>query len=232
MGVDRDEKLKVSERTRLRRFPVRGKFERATINEILDAAPMAHVGFDYRGPAVLPMVFWRTGNYVYFHGSAKNRMFSALSTSPQCCFAVSLIDAFVLARAALHHSVNYRSVVIYGAVEEITEPVPKLEALKGLIGRFYPDRWEHIRPPSRQEFASVRVFRLPIEEASAKIRSGFPNPYAEDFGIPVWAGVVPIEIRLGQPQLDPNSAPDTPAQDLSHLAKLLGASALGREASF
>lgn len=215
------QRLNPTERTRLKRFPARGRFERATINEILDAAVVAHLGFDWHGPAVLPMVFWRTGNHVYFHGSAKNRMFNALSSAPQCCFVASVVDAFVLARAALHHSVNYRSVVIYGRVEEITEPGPKLEALKGLIGRFYPGRWEHIRPPSPAEFASVRVFRLAIEEASAKIRSGFPTPYAEDFGIPVWAGVVPLEIGLGQPQLDPNSAPDTPPPDLGQLAKML-----------
>lgn len=213
--------LKPTERTRLRRFPARGRFERETINEILDAAPLAHLGFDHNGPAVLPMVFWRTGNYVYFHGSAKNRMFDALSRSARCCFVASLIDAFVLARAALHHSVNYRSVVIYGAVEEITEPDSKLEALKGLIGRFYTDRWERIRPPSPSEFASVRVFKLPVEEASAKIRTGFPTPYAEDFGIPVWAGVVPLEVKLGQPILDPNSAPDTPPPALGRLAKML-----------
>ncbi len=222
--MESNRELKASERTRLKRFSARGRFDRATINQILDAAPLAHIGFDYKGPAVLPMVFWRTGNHVYFHGSAKNRMFDALSRTSQCCFVASLIDAFVLARAALHHSVNYRSVVIYGAAEELKERSAKLEGLKGLIGRFYPGRWEQIRPPSRQEFASVRVFRLPIDEASAKIRTGFPNPYAEDFGIPVWAGVVPISISLGPPQLDPNSAPDTPPQDITHLARMLGAS--------
>ncbi|HVB78971.1 MAG TPA: pyridoxamine 5'-phosphate oxidase family protein [Candidatus Binataceae bacterium] len=221
MDSEPTQPLKQTGRTRLKRFPARGRFERATINQILDTAVVAHLGFDYQGPAVLPMVFWRIGDHVYFHGSAKNRMFTALSSAPQCCFVASLVDAFVLARAALHHSVNYRSVVIYGPVQEITEAGPKLEALKGLIGRFYPDRWEHIRPPSPSEFASVRVFRLAIEEASAKIRSGFPTPYAEDFGIPVWAGVVPLEIGLGQPQLDPNSAPDTPPPDLGKLAKML-----------
>jgi hypothetical protein len=137
---------------------------------------------------------------------------------------VSLVDAFVLARGVLHHSVNYRSVVIYGKAHEVKDAERKLGALKALIGRFYPGRWEHIRPPSPQEFASVRVFRLAIEEASAKIRSGFPTPYKEDFGIPIWAGVVPIEIKLGKPQLDSNSAPDTPAVDISHLAEILGAS--------
>ena len=219
----RDE-LKATKRTRLKRFAARGTFDRAAVNRILDAAPLAHIGFDHHGPAVLPMVFWRRENHVYFHGSAKNRMFEALSQAAQCCFVASLIDAFVLARAAIHHSVNYRSVVIYGAAEELKEPEAKLDGLKGLIERFYPGRWAQIRPPSRQEFISVRVFRLPIEEASAKIRTGFPNPYAEDFGIPVWAGIVPLGISLGPPQLDPNSAPETPTPDIGHLATMLGAS--------
>ena len=110
------------------------------------------------------MVFWRTGNHVYFHGSAKNRMFNALANVRQCCFVATRIDAFVLARAALHHSVNYRSVVIYGEAQEVCEPELKLDALKTLIGKFYPGRWERIRAPSPGEFAAVRVFRLPIEE--------------------------------------------------------------------
>src|SRR5687767_7494649 len=200
------EQLGITKRTRLRRFAIRGHFDRATINAILDAAPLAHVAFDHHGPAILPMVFWRKGNYVHFHGSAGNRMFDALRQTPQCCFVATLVDAFVLARAALHHSVNYRSVMIYGAAEEVTEAGEKLDALKSLIERFYPGRWEKIRAPSPAEFLSVRVFRLPIEEASAKIRSGFPTPYAEDFGIPVWAGIAPVKISLAEPQRDPNSA--------------------------
>jgi nitroimidazol reductase NimA-like FMN-containing flavoprotein (pyridoxamine 5'-phosphate oxidase superfamily) len=218
------EQPKPSGRTRVKRFPLRGHYDRVTINQILDAAPLAHIAFDNQGPAILPMVFWRIEDHVYFHGSKRNRMFAALRASKQCCLVASLIDGFVLARAALHHSVNYRSVVIYGEAEEITDDDAKLNAMKGLIGRFYPGRWEQIRPPSPEEFDSLTAFRLPIEEASAKIRTGFPVPYEEDFGIPVWAGVIPVAPKLGQPQLDPHSPPDTPPQDLTHLAKMLGAS--------
>jgi uncharacterized protein len=220
-----DQALEPTERTKLKRFPVRGKFDRATINGILDSTPIGHMAFNHRGPALLPMVFRRTNNHVYFHGSAKNRMFTSLAEIRQCCFVATRIDSFVLARAALHHSVNYRSVVIYGEAEEVSDPVAKLAALKALIGRFYPGRWEHIRAPSPGEFASVRVFRLPIEEASAKIRSGFPTPYAEDFGIPVWAGIVPLELRLGEPMIDPNSRGDEAPQDLTQLARALGITA-------
>ncbi len=228
MSNGTDEELDITQRTRLRRFPIRGHFDRATINAILDAAPLAHIAFDHPGPAILPMVFWRRGNFVHFHGSARNRMFDALRETRQCCFVATLVDAFVLARAALHHSVNYRSVMIYGAAEEVTDAGPKMDALKSLIDRFYPGRWAKIRAPSPAEFLSVRVFRLPIVEASAKIRTGFPTPYAEDFGIPVWAGIVPVKIMLDEPQRDPNSAADLPIQDFTRLSNILQRAADGR----
>lgn len=213
---EQKEKLPVTDLTRLRRFPIRGSFERETIYSILDKAPLAHIGFG-SPPSVLPMVFFRRDDHVYFHGAQKNRMFGELSKGTPCCFVATLLDAFVAARAALHHSVNYRSVVIYGEAEDVDEPGAKLEALKCLIERFYPGRWKEIRPPSPQEFAMVRIFRLPIQQASAKIRTGFPTPYPEDFGMPVWAGVVPVNVTLGEPLLDPNCAADTPPYDFSHL---------------
>lgn len=216
-----NETLEVTDRTRLHRFPARGHFDRATIDSILDQAPLAHIGFDDVTPSVVPMVFWRGDDHVYFHGSASNRMLGALTAGSQCCLVVTLIDAFVAARAALHHSVNYRSVVIYGEAEEVSAPDEKLAALRGLIERFYPGRWAHIRPPSPEEFAMVRVLRLPIKEASAKIRDGFPMPYPEDFGMPVWAGVIPVGVALGAPQIDPNCAPDTQTADFSHLERML-----------
>ena len=219
--MDGDSKLQVTPQTRLRRFPVRGRFDRATIYGILDKAPLAHIAFQGQSPSVLPMVFWRRDDHVYFHGSAKNRMFGALSDARQCCFVATLVDAFVAARAALHHSVNYRSVVIYGEADEVTDGARKLEALKGLIERFYPGRWAHIRPPSDEEFAMARVFRLPIEEASAKIRTGQPTPYPEDFGMPVWAGLIPLKVSLGEPVMDPNCLPGTPQEDFSHLGAML-----------
>ena len=208
-------------RTKLKRFPGRGDFDTRTIYEILDKAVVAHIGFNNQTPAVLPIVFWRTGDHVYFHGSAKNRMMGAMEMEGQCCFVATILDAFVAARAALHHSVNYRSVIIYGEPLDVIDPVEKLDALKNLIGRFYPGRWDHIRPPNEAEFAMVRVMKLPIAEASAKIRAGFPTPYPEDFGIPVWAGVIPVKTGLGEPMIDPNSAPDTPMEDLSRLEALV-----------
>ena len=116
---------------------------------------------------------------------------------------------------------NYRSVIICGEAEDVIDPDEKLEALEGLIGRFYPGRWDHIRPPSPEEFAMARIFRVPIREAPAKIRSGFPTPYPEDFGLPVWAGVIPVRMEIGEPQLDPTSEPGTPQADFSRLAEII-----------
>ena len=215
------DKLEKTNRTKLRRFPLRGKFDKKTIFAILDKAPIAHIAFQFDTPAILPMAFWRDDGHVYFHGSATKRMFGAIATNRQCCFEVTLLDGFVAARAALHHSVNYRSVIIYGAAEEVIDRHDRLDALKGLIERFYPGRWAHIRPPSASELSAVRIFRLPISEASAKIRDGFPTPYQEDFGIPVWAGVIPVEAKLGTPRIDPNCAPGTPQADFSRLQQLV-----------
>ena len=219
--------LEPTARTKLRRFPVRGSFDKATVYAILDKAPIVHIGFNKDGaPAMLPMVFWRRDDHVYFHGAAKNRMFGAVTAAPDICVTATLIDGFVAARAALHHSMNYRSVIIYGQAEEVADPKEKLEALRGIIERFYPERWEKIRQPSEREFNSVSVYRVPIQEASAKTRSGFPAPYPEDFGREVWAGFIPVQMTLGAPLMDPNSDPaTTPGQDMSRLEALVGSSA-------
>ena len=116
---------------------------------------------------------------------------------------------------------NYRCVIIYGEAQAVDDADEKLDALKGLIERFYPGRWQHIRPPSDQEFKMARVFKLPITEASAKIRTGFPTPYPEDYGLPVWAGVIPVTMQLGTPQMDPSCAAGTPQENFSHLESVL-----------
>ena len=217
------DRVEVTERTRVRRFPPRGHYDKATIWGILDKALVGHLAFIKDGlPAMLPMMFFRTEEHVYFHGAAKNRMFGALAEQPEACFTATVIDGFVAARAALHHSMNYRSVIIYGAVEEVVEPVAKMAALQGLIERFYPKRWDKIRRPSESEFNRVGVFRLPIAEASAKVRNAFPAPVPDEMGLPVWAGVVPLETRMGVPLLDAHSDPDLSLQqDFSRIAEVL-----------
>lgn len=223
MAQDDQAVLEVTARTRIRRFPPRGHHDKRTIWGILDKAVVAHIGFTKDDtPAMLPMIFFRKGDHVYFHGAQKNRMFGSFTDHPQVCLTATVIDGFVAARAALHHSMNYRSVIIYGTVEEVADPVEKLDALKGLIERFYPNRWDKIRRPSESEFSRVSVYRLPIQEASAKIRNAFPPPMPEEMDINVWAGVVPIETRIGVPILDPHSNPDTALnQDFSRIAEIL-----------
>lgn len=217
--MDAGENLPVTARTRLKRFPARGRFDRATIHAILDKAPLAHLGFG-APPAVVPMVFWRRDDHVYLHGARGTRLFADLAAGGACCFTATLLDGFVAARAALHHSVNYRSVVIYGRAEAVDGAEEKLAALRGLIERFYPGRWATIRPPSAEELASAGVFRLPIREASAKIRDGFPTPYPKDAGIPAWSGIVPVQTALGAPLLDPSADPATPPADFPGLRRL------------
>lgn len=223
MAPDDQALVDVTPRTKVRRFPPRGHFDKKTIWGILDKAIVAHIGFTNDGsPAMLPMMFFRNGDYVYFHGAARNRMFGAFPENPEVCFTATVIDGFVMARAALHHSMNYRSVIIYGTVEHVEDPEEKLGALKNLIERFYPNRWNKIRPPSVTEFARVGVYRLPIREVSAKIRNAFPPPVPDEMDRQVWTGVMPIETRLGIPTLDPHSNPETALyQDFSRIAEIL-----------
>ncbi len=223
MTQDEKASVEVTARTKVRRFPPRGHYDKQTIWGILDKAIVAHVGFAKDGlPAMLPMVFFRMGDHVYFHGAHRNRMFGSFSEDPEVCFTATVIDGFVAARAALHHSMNYRSVIIYGTVEQVDDPSEKMDALKGLIERFYPNRWDKIRRPSDSEFARVSVYRLPIREASAKIRNAFPAPVPDEMDMNVWAGVVPLETRMGLPVLDANSNPDTTLQqDFSRIAEIL-----------
>ena len=218
-----DSRVAVTPRTKLRRFPPRGHYDTATIWGVLDKAVVAHVGFTKDGtPAMLPMVFFRRDDHVYFHGASKNRMFGALDADPEVCFTATVIDGFVAARAALHHSMNYRSVIIYGTAQQVDDPTEKMAALQGLIERFYPNRWDKIRRPSESEFGRVSVYRLPIHEASAKIRNAFPAPVPDELDMTVWAGVIPLETRMGVPVLDANSSPDTTLnQDFSRIAAIL-----------
>jgi len=202
------EKLPMSERTRLRRSHDRGRFERETINAILDAMPLCHVGYVIDGqPAVTPTLQWREGDHVYWHGSSASR---ALRASEGCevCMTVSLLDGLVLARSAFHHSVNYRSVMIFGRATKVADPDVKADKLRNLIEFLYPGRCDTLRPMTAQEAKATSVLSLPIEEASAKIRSGGPIDDEADYALPIWAGVIPIVYTTGVPQDDPRNLPD------------------------
>jgi hypothetical protein len=187
--------LSVTERTRLRRLPARGSFDRATVHAILDEALVCHVGFAHDGqPYVIPTTYGRVGDALYVHGSAASRMLRGLREGIPVCITVTLLDGLVYARSAFHHSMNYRSVVILGTATEVRDPAERLHAFEAIVEHVMPGRWRDVRWPSAQELKATMVLRLPIEEASAKIRSGGPLDDAEDLALPCWAGHVPLRL--------------------------------------
>lgn len=202
--------LKTTKRTRVKRLPDRGRHDRQTINAILDEALIAHVAFEKDGePAVLPTAHWRKGDTLYVHGHSKNAMLHAAKDHP-ICVCVTLLDGLVMARSGFHHSINYRSVVIFGTAREVDQPDQKMEALTLFTEKIAPGRWDEIREPTPQELKATMVLAVPIEEASAKIRTGPPVDDEEDYALPVWAGVVPIRTVTGTAVPDDRLPSGTP----------------------
>ena len=195
----------VSERTKLRRKPQRGSHERATIDAILDEALLCHVGFvAAHGPVVIPTTFARIGDRIFLHGSSANHMLRTIAAGLDVCVAVSLLDELVLARTAFHHSVNYRSVVLFGRATSIEDTDEKLAALATLVDRIAPNRSRACRPPNAKELAATLVVAVPIAEASAKTRTGPPLPDdGEDADLPYWAGTIPLVTSRGTPASAP-----------------------------
>jgi uncharacterized protein len=190
-------------RTKLRRLPKRGAHDRGTIDAILDEALISHIGFVHDGrPAVIPTLHARIGDEVLIHGSAASRMLRALATGVELCLTATLIDGLVLARSAFHHSVNYRSVVLYGTARIVTEPDEKEAALEAFTERLLPGRWAEVRWPTPKELTATSVLTLPIEEGSAKVRNGPPIDDEPDYALDVWAGVVPLSLTRGEPVPD------------------------------
>jgi nitroimidazol reductase NimA-like FMN-containing flavoprotein (pyridoxamine 5'-phosphate oxidase superfamily) len=190
-------------RTQLRRLPKRGVFDKEQVHSILDEGFFCHVGFVVDGqPYVIPTGYARLGDQIYIHGSAASRMLRSLDKGIDVCVTVTLLDGFVLARSAFHHSMNYRSVVVLGKARLVTDPQEKLEALRSFTNHIVPDRWEEVRPVTEQELKATSVLAVPLEEVSAKIRSGPPIDDEEDYSLPIWAGVVPVRIETGEPVSD------------------------------
>lgn len=197
------ETLDPTEKTRVRRLPKRGSHDRKTINAILDEAFICHVGFVVEGqPYVIPTGFARVGNDLYIHGSAASRMVKTLAGGVDVCLTVTLIDGLVLARSAFHHSMNYRSVVILGQATLVDETDEKNAALEALTEHFVPGRWAEVRWPTDLELKATTVLKLPITEASAKIRTGDPIDDDDDYLMDVWAGVIPLSLQPGIPVND------------------------------
>jgi uncharacterized protein len=196
-----------SPRTRVRRVPDRGAYERDTIDAILDETLVSHIGFVHDGaPVVIPTLHARLGDRLYLHGSAASRMLRTLEQGVQVCVTSTLVDGLVLARSAFHHSVNYRSVVVFGQARLVAE-AERLRALELFTEKLVPGRWPEVRPPTRQELKGTKVLELPLDEASAKVRSGPPIDDDEDYELPVWAGVLPMSTIVGPPEPDPRLDP-------------------------
>jgi uncharacterized protein len=192
--------MSLSKRTELRRIPDRGSHDRATINQILDAGFLAHVGFCMDGqPFVIPTLYGRDGERLYLHGSAASRMLRELETGVAACVTVALVDGLVLSRSAFEHSMNYRSVVAFGTARKVVDPEQKVKSLRVIAEHLIAGRWADVRGPSEQELKATTVLQFSIEEASSKVRSGPPLDNENDYGLPVWAGVLPLEMKSRPP---------------------------------
>jgi nitroimidazol reductase NimA-like FMN-containing flavoprotein (pyridoxamine 5'-phosphate oxidase superfamily) len=203
-----------TDRTKLKRLPKRGHFDRETVYSILDEGFICHVGFTVDGqPFVIPTGYARAGDKLYIHGSQASRMLRSLAGEIDACATVTIVDGLVLARSAFHHSMNYRSVLILGRASLVDDPVEKYDALLALSEHIVRGRWADVREPTEQEMAQTTVLKLPIEEASAKIRTGPPLDDEEDYALPIWAGVVPLKLVAGEPVKDPRLTADVPVPE-------------------
>jgi nitroimidazol reductase NimA-like FMN-containing flavoprotein (pyridoxamine 5'-phosphate oxidase superfamily) len=190
-------------RSRVKRLPKRGRYDFDTVAAILDAGFLCHVGYVIDGkPYVTPTSYWREGDHVYWHGSSASRMLRTLEGGVDACLTVAHVDALVLARSAFHHSINYRSVMLFGKAYKVEDPGAKERALHDFVERMYPGRWQELRPVHPQELKATTVLHMRIDEGAAKMRSGPPIDDEEDYGWPAWAGVVPVRMVAGAPQDD------------------------------
>lgn len=199
-----DERVKPTSRTTLKRLPKRAYYERKVIYDILDTGFICHVGFvDGDHPVVIPTAYGRRGDKLYIHGSAASRMLRTLAGGVPVCVTVTLVDGLVLARSAFHHSMNYRSVVILGRATQVDDREEKLRVLRAFTEHIVAGRWDGLRPVTDSELKATAVLALPLVEVSAKIRSGPPKDEAEDYALPIWAGVVPLRLVASGPVTDP-----------------------------
>ena len=203
-----------SERTQVKRLPSRGNYDRETIHAILDEAFICHVGFVVDGqPYVIPTGYARIGDDIYIHGSSASRMLRNLAKGVDVCVTVTILDGLVLARSAFHHSVNYRSVVILGKAKLVENVDEKNKALEAFTEHVIPGRWPEIRWPNELELKATSVLKLPIEEASAKIRTGDPKDDEGDYAMNIWAGVLPLTTSAGGPVSDSRLVKDVSVPD-------------------
>jgi len=208
------EPVATSDRTRIVREPQRAVYDRELIYKILDEGFVCHVGFTADGQTfVIPTMYARVGDAVYFHGSAASRMLRGVSTGLNVCITVTLADGLVLARSVFNHSMNYRSAVALGNASIVDEADEKLDALRAFTEKILPGRWNDARQPNEKELKATSILRLPLTEISAKVRTGGVEDDAEDYALPVWAGVVPLRLVADAPLRDERCDPalSTPA---------------------
>ncbi len=199
-----------TDRTKLKRLPARGVYDRELVYQILDEGFVCHVGFVVEGrPLVIPTGYARSGDQIYIHGSQASRMLRTLKAGVDVCLTVTLVDGLVLARSAFHHSVNYRSVVVFGQAKLLEDDDEKLTALRAFSDHVIPGRWDEVRLPTPEELKSTTVLALPLEEVSAKVRTGPPIDDEADYDLAVWAGVIPLSLAAGAPISDPRLNSDT-----------------------
>jgi nitroimidazol reductase NimA-like FMN-containing flavoprotein (pyridoxamine 5'-phosphate oxidase superfamily) len=197
-----------SDRTQVKRHPERGAYDRTTIDAILDEALFCHVGYVAEGrPRVIPTIHVRVGDTLYIHGSNASRTLRTVKDGEEVCVVATLLDQLVLARSAFKHSMNYRSVVVYGRAREVGDPEEKWTAQRALVDHVCAGRADQVRMPNEDELRQTTILAITLEEASAKLRTGPPIDDEEDYGLPVWAGVLPIAAVPQAPLDDPRLSP-------------------------
>jgi uncharacterized protein len=195
-------------RNKVKRLPERGHYDSATIYPIVDAALICHVGFVLDGqPYVIPTLHARQGDTILLHGAKGNRLLRHIQSGGELCITITLIDGIVLARSVFHHSINYRSVVLFGKGAAIEDDHARLQALEAFTERLLPGRWQDVRSPSPIELKQTTIVAVPIESASAKIRTGPPKDEEDDLDLSVWAGILPLQQVAGTPIADPQLKP-------------------------
>jgi nitroimidazol reductase NimA-like FMN-containing flavoprotein (pyridoxamine 5'-phosphate oxidase superfamily) len=207
-AADTPEPGPASDRVRIRRKRERGSYDRAVLDGILDEGLVAHLGICEDGgqPIVIPTLHARSGDVVYCHGSAASRTLEAIAAGAPACLTVTLLDGLVLARSVMHHSANYRSAMVLAVAREITDRQEKTDALRAIVEHIVPGRWDHARSPTENELKATSVLALPIDEFSAKVRTGGPADDEEDYALEHWAGVIPLNTVPGAPEADPRLA--------------------------
>ena len=218
--MNADPSLSSTPRTTLHRLRERGRADRGDLDAVLSAGLVCHLGVVIDGvPVVLPTGYGRIGQTLYLHGSSANRSLLA-ADGQEICVTVTLLDGLVCARAVFHHSMNYRSAVIFGAARLVVDPDEKLLALQAVTEHLVPGRWDHVREPTRKELAATAVIAVPLDEASVKVRTGGPKDDPEDYESGIWAGVLPAALAFGPVVPDPAMTSDLPVPE--HISALAG----------